>query len=251
VYRGAWAFWWDNSKVLSEDSLSGMADRRWWGVKVLGLSLAKGLFFVGLPPALLGLWRFREPFRTPGGWMLMLFAGMVFVALYRVAVVIGYMSERHLLLVTMLLCFWAAAGMIVAGRWLAAWRCRPQSADAWGLGLLLLLCAGPAIRTLAPLHAERAGFRQAGYWLAQHAQPGDRLIDPYSWASYYSGRVFQEGPPAHASSVRYVVVEESANNHSHLVEVEEAKKLAQQAGAPVCRWDLKRGKVVIYKLAGE
>ena len=31
------------------------------------------------------------------------------IALYRVAVVIGYMSDRHLLLLTMIACFWAAA----------------------------------------------------------------------------------------------------------------------------------------------
>ena len=241
------AMWWDKSSVVMND-LNGPAARRVWGAKVVGQCLARGLFFIGVVPALIGLWVFRDRFRLlPGAAVLVLLGAVLLFALYRVAVLSGYLSDRHTMLITMCACPWVAAGTVVLGRWFAAWDRRPGAAGAWTTGLLVLGCLGPALKTAAPLHSERAGFREAGYWLAQNTQPGDRLVDPYTWASYYAGRVFQDSAPqpAHQSAVCYVVVDETENKHSHLDEVDQAHQLAK-TGREVRRWNLKRGEVAIY-----
>ncbi len=217
---------------------------------MLGQCLARGLFYVGVVPALVGFWAFRGRFRlVPGGPALLLVLVLLLATLYRLAVFAGYLSDRHLLLVTMCSCFWMAAGTVVVGRWFARWVRDPHAATAWATALFLLLCGGSALKSMETLHADRAGFRAAGYWLAQNASPGDKLVDPYTWAGYYAGRVLQKDGPQSAQQppVCYVVVDVSPNSHSHLDEVEQAKKLAE-TGREVRRWDLSRSHVAIYEV---
>src|SRR5204863_504187 len=99
----------------------------------------------------------------------------------------------------------------------------------WSLALLLGLCTGPLPRTLEPLHPERAGFRRAGYWLAENVRPGEGIIDPYCWANYYAGSIFMGERlvwPGIEPSVYYVVLDESRSLHPHLLGVEYAQVMA-------------------------
>jgi hypothetical protein len=121
---------------------------------------------------------------------------------------------------------------------------------------MLVLAGEPLAKTLETLHGDRAGFRAAGCWIAQHGCPGDCVKDPYSWAHYYAGRVFLEGRvgvPAHTPPVSYVVLERSSNTHPHLPEVQDALKDIQH-GRRVQSWPVRRGKeqaeVVVYEVAG-
>src|SRR5262249_44705360 len=96
-----------------------------------------------------------------------------------------------------------------------------------------------------PLHDNRSGFRDAGLWLAEHAHPGDEILDPYCWAHYYAGQVFEEGKanegePGH-KPLRYVVLELSGNLHLRLNEIPTAKRLAAQ-GQKVFEWQGKRNR---------
>ena len=104
------------------------------------------------------------------------------------------------------------------------------------------------------MHANRAGHHEAGCWLAQHMSPQDEVIDPYCWAHFYSGSVFREGKdiavPAEKRT-RYVVIEQSENQHSRLPLVPMANALAEQ-GAPVYLWpeyeSPERAQVVVYRV---
>ena len=97
--------------------------------------------------------------------------------------------------------------------------------------LLLGLTISPLPRGLETLHADRAGFRAAGLWLADHTAPGDVVIDPYCWASYYAGEVFKEGSEPNSGGAAgrsaYVVLERSPNEHSRLTTVAVAMNLAK------------------------
>src|SRR5205823_13305200 len=69
--------------------------RTLWGTYALVTQLGKGSFYVGWVPVLLGLWWYRRRFRSqPGAWMLMLICLAVGYALWRVGVVVGYLSDR-------------------------------------------------------------------------------------------------------------------------------------------------------------
>ncbi|HBI41767.1 MAG TPA: hypothetical protein DDY78_02795, partial [Planctomycetales bacterium] len=110
--------------------------RYFWGLQTLAEVLSKAFFFVLWIPALAGLICFRERLRTvPGAWMLLLVCAMLSCVLYRVAVRMGYLSDRHTILILACGVLWATAAMEGAGRWLARLLTgtkpsgRPQSLD--------------------------------------------------------------------------------------------------------------------------
>ncbi len=141
---------------------------------------------------------------------------------------------------------WTAAILIqIIDRWFV---------NRWALPVLCaIVITGGLPQTLKPLHANRAGHHAAGCWLAEHAADGDEIVDPFSWAHYYSGAVFREGkklgsPTSHA---RFVVLEDSANDHSRLTGIAAARELASR-GQPVFRWSDRKsaalGEVVVYRV---
>jgi hypothetical protein len=243
----------------------GPAGRYGWAAQTMRDVFLRAFFFVWWAPGLLGLWLFRDRFwKIPGAWVLLVSCLILLAALYRVAVVMGYLSDRHTLLIVMCVSYWAVAGLDVVGRWLAsalAWW-RPvltggawTNPRGWTLGLLMGLTGLPLVRTLEPLHADRVGFKQAGRWLAQNTYPGDYVEDPYSWTSFYAGRVFLEGAtdlPAHEPAFSYIVLENAPNRHPHLVYWLDQARLWAQTGHVVQRWELVRNngkaELLIYAI---
>lgn len=242
------------------------SERVFSALVTLGNVLIRGFFWSAWLPALVGLWVCRDRFHlVPGIWVGMLLCGLIAFLLYRVGVVVGYLSDRHLLLVLLFGCYWAAAGMPALAAGLAAlvgrlWpRWRNLDVRIATAVLLLVFCGGPLFRTLEPLHADRAGFRQAGYWLGAHAWSGDKIDDAYAWANYYAGHVFTEVDPADGlpfapgpaqePTVRYVVLEVSANKHPRL-QTEQPADLMAAGGRVEQSWRLTNrkddGEVVVY-----
>ena len=167
-----------------------------WG---LGGELAKCFHYVAWVPVLLGMWWFRRRvFQEPGMWVLLVLCALSTLGLLRLAVEVGYMSDRHVMLVVMCGCYAAAAAVWeLPGRW-SAWR---QARKAWfkkgsgtfagtaprvlrtkvpdpylnhvrpgllgsGLSAVLLVCmiAASVPKSLERLHANRAGHHAAGLW---------------------------------------------------------------------------------------
>jgi len=224
-----------------------------WGAQTLVEMLAKGFFYVLWLPALVGLWWYRERFRSvPGAWVLLVACLILGAALFRVAVYLGYLSERHTLVILMCGLYWAVAALEGMAQTLA--RSRPQLAWSWFLVLLLPVAGWGTVKSLQPLHPERVGFREAGYWMAGHTDPEELIYDPFGWTSYYAGRWFHEpfpGVPAPSQLPwRYVVLEETGNKHPHLLGYEIALRLIKEKQGQVLKsWPTARGRVVVYRLA--
>jgi hypothetical protein len=243
-----WAVWndavWDHNHPVNQSLLSRVR----WAFRAFPVELIKGYFYVLWVPVLLGLVWFRDRFRVvPGAWAVLALCLILAVVLFLVAVVGAYLSDRHLLLIILCGLYWGVAAVEAIGAGAAdllARRRAPREAGrlagAWAPGLLVLLCALPLVRTLAPLHADRTGFREAGHWLAENARPEDEVEDPYAWASYYAGRVFQPGPMK--APTCYIVLEDSGNAHAHYGD--NVQRLAERArgGEVVRRWPVPRGK---------
>jgi hypothetical protein len=220
-----------------------------WGLWAIGYEVNKGFHYAGWLSALLGLWWFRGRLRqVPGAWVLLLLCLAVVALLWRVATLMGYLSDRHTLLLILCGSYWAAAALAaLAGRlalllrsWLPAALARLGPAALGRLVLAALLggLVGSALpKSLEPPHLSRDGFHAAGLWLAQHAQATDEIFDPYCWSSYYAGRMFHDPvpPPRGFQATEFVVVDESGNQHPHLSKHEEARRLAQQRGTEVYR----------------
>jgi hypothetical protein len=179
------------------------------------------------------------------------------LVLWRLAVVVGYVSERHVLLLVLCGTFAGAAMTALIGKRIGE--------VVYGIGphvwpsliALLGLTAFGLPETFKPLHANRAGHRAAGFWLAQNSDPADPIVDPFCWAHFYAGRVFLEGkdvsPPTGHQLTQYVVLERSDHDHVHLPTIQYALDLAKH-GQPVYWWPEKvpeeQAKVCVYAVGG-
>jgi hypothetical protein len=239
--------------------------RFWWGLRALVQEVIKGFNYAVWVPALLGLCWFRGRFRdTPGAWVPLLVCFVIALLLWRVATFMGYVSERHALLLILCGSYWAVAAVGAIGGRLAAligsWS--PPAVLHFGVKatgrlltvLLLLALLAPGLpRDFERLHVDRRGFRAVGLWLAEHTRPGDKVLDPYSWPMYYAGRAFHdpEKPLPPPYPYNYVVLERSNNPHPHLPQHRLAESLAGK-GNEVYRWSGRHRKedaeIVVYAL---
>ena len=89
------------------------------------------------------------------------------------------------------------------------------SAGWWkwiGLTALVISCVAVVFK---PLHGGRHGHRLIGEYLKQHATMNDVVIDPYTFAQYFSGRSLRGVPPDPPSPrYRWAIVEEGESNFS-------------------------------------
>ena len=258
------AAWWQGGP-------SDLAGRYVWALQALAEVLRNAFFFGFWVPALAGVVCFHRRLRAaPGAWMMLLVCAALAALLFRVAVRMGYLSDRHTILILACGVVWAAAALDGAGRWLASLLARAKPAiagkrwadgRAWASCLLLVAAAGPLVKTLEPLHGDRVGFRAAGYWLAKNVSPDAKVYDPFGWSGYYAGRYFREDAIVYFREETfpkgpwdYVVVEESANAHSHLVTAHDALRLAHEHMPPRQTFPAPRGremaKVAIYDVGG-
>jgi 4-amino-4-deoxy-L-arabinose transferase-like glycosyltransferase len=154
----------------------GDGGRRLWGVKALAAQFGQATQYVLWLPMVLGLWWFPPRLgSSAGAWVVLLVGLAVGACLYRVASGMGYLSDRHTLLIVMGLLYWAVAALLVVGealgaalvRWvrarrpgLATWKGGSPAARGGVFVGVLALAILP--RTLEPLHGNRAGFRNGG-----------------------------------------------------------------------------------------
>jgi hypothetical protein len=218
----------------------GLSSRPWWGLHALVTETGRGFNYGLLAPALLALWWFGSLFRRePGPWVIWGVCALQFLILWRMASVVGYVSERHTLLFVLCGSLWAIAFLIaVAERLLQRWALSPKLQRALVVALPVLAAVTGLPSGLQPLHANRAPHRYAGQWLAEHSQPADIIVDPFCWAHFYAGRVFSEGmpvPPPTSAILHYIVLDNTVNHHSRLPQLSTALRLAEH-GALVYFW---------------
>jgi hypothetical protein len=245
------AIWWIGADVRPQD-------RYFWAAKAVLIETDRALFHILTVPAFLGLWLFRRRFAdVPGAWVLLATGTLLTFLLYWLGVSNGYVGERHVLLIVMVSLYFAVAALASLSGWLARAisRWRPGLAgNAISLTVLVLLTTVPLSKTLARLHVDRHGFKQAGLWLAKNADPGEEIIDPFAWSAYYAGRSFRA--PGEPVPVRpawcYVVLERSRNDHQHLrFLLDDLEKLVE-GQIPVMSFPMGRrrfpGKVEVYRI---
>jgi 4-amino-4-deoxy-L-arabinose transferase-like glycosyltransferase len=242
------AAWWSDA--------DGHQAKLLWGVRSLLRETAQDFQFAGAGLAVIGLICVPRRPGEAGRWLLLTLAAVHAVVLVRMAVVIGYLSERHALPLVLVGCYWAAAALPVLAGQLVRLPALGRRLTGPAVAALLLgglLVAGVA-GGLKPLHATRAGHHAAGRWLAAHMSPADVLVDPFAWAHYYSGEFFreeQEKPkPAGAQPVVFVIWEQSNNQHSRLPMIALANDIRRNARI-VYSWPESRpvdqATIVVYR----
>lgn len=227
--------WWNPEKDAGRD-------RSAWAVWAVWFETSKALHYILVGLALFGLAAHRRQLFAPdpGLWVLLALGTLNLLLLVYLAARIGYVSERHTVLVGMLACVFAAAAleplarlvtrMPLVGR-LVVW---PALLPA---GILAAVVVSTFPYTFKPMHAGREGHKHAGRWLATHIAPGDWLIDPLSWAEWYAGRTLYSPVVYHGHpQIIWVVVEAGKGSpHSRIPQWEHAVSLTK-GREPVYRW---------------
>lgn len=235
------AVWWQDSSSIPYRSL--------WALKALGEEVVEASFYFGWIFFLLGLWWFRSLFRQELGlWMMVALVLMLWFLLWRVALLAGYISSRHMMLILFCGSYWTSAGLVrLAEKTAPRLKWSFSQGSTYAVIFPLLFCMTALPKTMKPLHSHRTGFRQVGEWLASQAQPGDRVLDPFAWTHYYAGQVFLEGkslpiPPNH-SPRHFIIMEDAGNPHKRLSDIPVIQKRIEDSGStPVHTWQGRRGK---------
>src|SRR5262249_34086604 len=126
---------------------------------------------------------------APGRRLIAIYLALFCMVLVRHASRMGYLSDRHTLMLVVASIPWAAAGVFVWARGLAhklRWghrTCRVARVAA----VFALVATGICLQS-KPAHPSRWGHWAAGRWLAAHAGSGDAVLDTRGWAAFVSGR---------------------------------------------------------------
>ncbi len=188
---------WDFSpKEESEEPASTSA---WPVVRRLFLRWAEGLCGVF---AFFGAWgmardrfirtlcaRAATPAPVEGRRLIAIYLVLFSLVLVRHVLRMGYLSDRHMLMLVAASVPWAGAGVFVCARGISVtlgWGHHHAQAVS-AAALTVLIASGVALQ-VKPAHPSRWGHWAAGRWLLAHAESSDAVLDTRGWAAFVSSR---------------------------------------------------------------
>lgn len=192
----------------------------------------------------------------PGLAALPILAMVNLAVISALALKVGYISERHTVLIVLILSLFTASSLQPVGQLLGFWpRWR-----SWGMLVAVVATSLPSALKIP--HEGRTGHVYAGRYLAEHIGPRDAVIDPFCWAEWYAGRTLH-GVPADPipPAARWVIMETGDSPHSRLPRYQDALNVVndQDNRAVLMFWwpDVpeaearERAKVLVYRQAGD
>jgi hypothetical protein len=225
------AEWWNDEKDSGKS-------REQWAVTAVFKETSKSANYVIWPLAIFAMIALRRKFSTePGLAVLAVLIAINFALLIYLAVRVGYVSERHTVLLTMLACQFAAAGLplLAAGIGQLLPSVERLGVRITAASLLVALVASSLPFALKTMHPQREGHKHAGRWLASHMTDNDAIVDPFCWAEWYAGRTLYRTSwnPAPSRNTYVIWENKSESPHSRLPVHPEAERLKKLPGARI------------------
>jgi Dolichyl-phosphate-mannose-protein mannosyltransferase len=231
------AVWW-----TPDDAARG--SKAVWATKALGSEYLKAALYVVPAFGLIGLYSLRRRLGDPRLLLLLVVAALQALMLWALALGIGYVSQRHTIIIVMITCIFAPEGFHTLSVWaIRAWQSprlarlsfahRMQSANPCVLaGIWTAIVIAIALpRNFRSLHEERAGHKAAGLWMKDHVPTDWQIVDPFGWAEWYTGRTLRAipNPNPYIGPGLYAVFEPNAKSpHSKLGYYEMARDVKDQ-----------------------
>jgi hypothetical protein len=255
---GLWAQLWADSFI----HLTSPTARLMRGARALILEIGYALHYLGCVPLVIALiWQRKTLLRDRAAWAVVCYFCLHAAALLLLARSAGYLSDRHLMSLIMLLCYPAMLGIRELAGWISAWKSRGESprvnrTPLIAMAILGLLVAVCVPQTLKRLHGNRAGNHAIGLWLREQLQGGDLVLDDHDWSNYYAGQMFIEGkepsaPPGYHPKC-YVVITRSNDPKVAKIRRNWERRLEWSKGEIVRHWPLEKtpteARVVVYML---
>ncbi len=244
------AAWWNHE-------LDAGKSRELWAFGAVFSEVTKSSHYAVWPLAIFAILALRRKFATePGLWVLVILAAGNLALLVYLAARVGYVSERHTVLLTLLACQLAAAGLplfaAAIGQLLP--RIERLGVRVTAASLLVALVASSLPFAVKPMHSQREGHKRAGQWLAANLTDKDALVDPYSWAEWFAGRTLYRAYETNPKKPKHVFVvlendKIKGSPHSRLPVLPEAKSLAAQGDSRIVyHWpeNVPEAEAIIY-----
>jgi len=240
--------------------VEGVPARVLWGAEATGAETFKSLHYLPAALALGAFVLFRRRIATePAFWVLLVVAAINVMVLTYLGTRVGYVSERHTVLLALIGCLFAGAALEPVAAGLGRLPAVGTFlAGKFGVPALLVILVGAALPSaLKPMHANREGFKHAGVWLAGHVQKDDCVIDPFCWTDWYAGRTLYFIPkdPSEPPAVTYAIVDDKLrpDDHERLPRMDAAKNVMNDGRSEVVYcWPegstKETAKVKVYKL---
>jgi hypothetical protein len=223
---------------------------------------AQGLHYLGAAVAAFGLLALRRRIAADPGVALLVvtMAGASAVVLWLGVhgkelngVWTYYVSERHVILLVLLGCVFAVAGLSELRQRVKSY---PPAVRTLPIVVLLVLVGISIPSALKPLHANREGHKHAGLWLKENLKHDDCLVDPFEWAGCYSEKTLHHVfPDPNDPEVIYAVTDDKdrEEDHARLPRMREARAVMADGRSVVAyHWPEDRpvpeAKVTVYKL---
>lgn len=231
----------------------------WFTTKILTLELVQAFHYFGFLGVLLGLLFYRRFAFLQIFYLSLIYFLYHLAVLFALGMKVGYISERHVMVLTMLCCFLAMHGILefskIAIGLLGPTRFSPRLQSLTPAILVVALLAPGLPKTFEKLHYNREGNLKAGLWLAEHRRPGDAIDDDHCWSHYFAGMVFLEhkdNPPAPGYQPRrYTVMTRSRDPEIARQRLEVEAALRRKNGQVVFHWPEKdpaeKARVVVYQ----
>jgi hypothetical protein len=253
VGHAIFAAWWNPERDAG-------TPRELWAIKAVVKETSKSANYVVWPLALFAAVALRRRFATePALWVPAVLIACNLALLTYLGARVGYVSERHTVLLTLFACPFAAAGLPLLAT--AIGQLLPTverlGVRVTAASLLVALVASSLPFALKSMHTNREGHKHAGRWLASHMTGNDAIVDPYCWAEWYAGRTLYRtswNPPVSRNT--YVVWETGPSPHSRLPAYDLAKeKLSHPTARIAYHWPEnvppEQAAVQVWKLGPE
>jgi hypothetical protein len=161
-----------------------------WGPAKAAARLVRGWFGgLGWVFATLTAWGVLRVRARSSSRLLGIYSVLFGTIAVRHAMMLGYLSDRHLLSLALLSLPWTAAGLRKIGLRLAeVGALSLRSRRIAGAATVAVVLMSASVLQAKPSHLTRSGHLDAGRWLAAHAAPDDAVLDTRGWANFIAGR---------------------------------------------------------------
>ena len=153
--------------------------------------LSENLMYFYILPAVIGCWRFfrRSKKDESNRWLIGMFIGFYMLALCLLHIHWGYISQRHVLPLTAISCFFVPSGL----EFISSWLVRPTGTDGRSgkTRFIVLAAVGIAIcipKLLRPIGHDKAHYREAAAWIAENTPSQARFYTFDRRIPFYANR---------------------------------------------------------------
>jgi hypothetical protein len=208
--------------------------------------LTENLMYFFFGPAIVGIWCFFLKSQNRNSrWLIAMFIGFYVLVLCLLYIHWGYISKRHVLALTAMLCFFVPSGLEVISGWL----CRSpdknrRCSETWFIVLTAIGIAACIPKLARPIGHDKTHYREASVWIAENTPLRARFYTFDRRIPFYAHRSYRIYPDAQRFKANFNQPYLITSSKDGQLEIPLSPELLLQARFPLDKEDK---AVLIYR----